>query len=213
MNRVILMLKALKGFLNVVRDPRRTDEVFALARGLFEPEFVRPIAEEVGVTAAGATALAARKRLGAVDVAALARLPEGTVGRLYAEHMTRNGLSPDFFPERPGDDALVYVQMHFYETHDIWHVVTGFGTDVAGEMGLLAFYAAQVTMAPVPPSLIAAGLLNGALFARNDMGARLAAVVKGWQMGKAARPLFGIDWPTRWETPVAALRKEYAVGA
>jgi ubiquinone biosynthesis protein Coq4 len=30
-----------------------------------------------------------------------------------------------------------------YETHDIWHVVTGFHTDVAGELGLQAFYLAQ----------------------------------------------------------------------
>lgn len=32
---------------------------------------------------------------------------------------------------------------HFYQTHDIWHVVTGWGNDLPGELELGTFYAAQ----------------------------------------------------------------------
>ena len=34
----------------------------------------------------------------------------------------------------------------------------------------------------------------------------MEALTKGWMMGKKAKPLFGIDWNTLWETPIDELR-------
>ncbi len=37
---------------------------------------------------------------------------------------------------------------HLYQTHDIWHVVTGWGNDLPGEVGLGGFYSAQFGLRP-----------------------------------------------------------------
>ena len=58
--------------------------------------------------------------------------------------MIRMNLDPKdiLVPENVGSD-FDYVRAHLRETHDVWHPVTGFDTDVAGELGLQAFYLAQ----------------------------------------------------------------------
>ena len=96
--------------------------------------------------------------------------------------------------------------MHLYQTHDLWHVLTGFKTNPSGELGLQAFYYAQYSL-PLPILLIAAGLLNGLLYHPNDVTNRLNEIQKGWQMGKNAEQLFGFPWAEHWDTPVDVLRR------
>ena len=97
------------------------------------------------------------------------------------------------------------MRAHLYETHDVWHAVTGFRTDVAGELGLQAFYAAQ-SPGGLPLMLIAMGLLNAALFAVTDRERRFEAIVSGWEMGKRAEPLFGVRWDELWQRPIDEVR-------
>ena len=56
------------------------------------------------------------------------------------------------------DDAS-YILLRLRQTHDIWHLITGFGTDVAGELGLKAFELAQ-TRRPMALVLLTFGLLK-----------------------------------------------------
>jgi ubiquinone biosynthesis protein Coq4 len=56
-------------------------------------------------------------------------------------------------------------------------------------------------------------MLNTALFARDDVNRRMDAISRGWRAGKAARPLFGIDWSSSWERPLEAIRVELGVHA
>ena len=74
-----------------------------------------------------------------------------------------------------------------------WHAVTEFATDVAGELGLQAFYAAQGP-GGLPLLLIAMGFLNSAIYAQGDRERRFQAVADGWEMGKRAESLFGVRW-------------------
>jgi len=53
-----------------------------------------------------------------------------------------------------------YVLFRFRQTHDIWHLVTGFDTDVIGELGLKSFELAQ-TRRPLAFVLLIGGLCKG----------------------------------------------------
>jgi ubiquinone biosynthesis protein Coq4 len=79
-----------------------------------------------------------------VDMEALRRLPEGTVGRVYAQHLDGHGLQPmKVSPEvqrRYADNPL---PLRYTTTHDLFHVLTGFPTTPAGELGLFAFMVGQ----------------------------------------------------------------------
>lgn len=208
MNKLLKLAKGTHSFYRLVQDMNRTNEVFGVAAELDDPEQAKALAEHFGKTPRGAAALEERLRVGRIDLQALLALPEGTLGHAYAAHMTALGLDPNFFPEYDIVDDMTYMKMHLYETHDLWHVVTGFKTDVAGELGLQAFYAAQFPQGPLPPILIAAGMLNTVFKSRGDNESRLDAIARGWFLGKQADTLFGVHWGEMWERPIAEIRAE-----
>jgi ubiquinone biosynthesis protein COQ4 len=80
-----------------------------------------------------------------IDLEALDQLPEGSFGRAYARHMKEHGLrpfevSPQFDPEILRRNVFA---VRYAVTHDIFHLLLGFDTTLPGEMGVLAFAAAQ----------------------------------------------------------------------
>ncbi len=214
MNKLLKLVKGTRSFYRLVQDMNRTDEVFGVAAELDDPEMMLPVVEHFAqASARGKAAFAERPRVGKIAMQALLALPEGTLGRAYAEHMTARGLDPNFFPQYDIVDDLSYMKMHLYETHDIWHVVTGFKTDVAGELGLQAFYAAQFPQGPLPPILIAAGMLNTVFKSRGDNEGRFDAIARGWFLGKQASQLFGMHWGELWERPLQDVRADLGLAA
>lgn len=190
--------------LRLLRDPNRLDQVFVLDRAT-----PRRVAELVVQAARGHAdgerALQARHRA-AVNLERLRDMAPGTFGRRVADFYDANGLTPATIPTIEALDDVSYVTAHLYETHDVWHVATGFGTSVAEELGLQAVYASQFP-GRLAPILIAGGLIQAALWVHGDFTPRLAAVARGFAMGKRARPLFGVRWDEMWELPVEDVRR------
>jgi ubiquinone biosynthesis protein COQ4 len=207
----LLAARALWSFIDLVRHPEHLDRVFEIADSMSQQrlDVLEKMRDAFAADPRGAAALRERPRL-VVDLDRLDKLPKGTLGRAFADHMRANGLDPAAIPTLPSDGELQFVRAHLYETHDIWHAVTGFSTDVAGELGLQAFYAAQ-TPGGLPLVLLAMGCLNTALFSMNDRERRFDAIARGWQMGKNARPLFGVRWGDLWERPLVEARAELQV--
>lgn len=203
-------LRALRGFVSLVRDPRQIDGVFTITDALRTPEAVQPMVDWFRRDPTGARALDERPRLD-LDIERLGRLPKGTLGRVYADHMKQHGFDPKDFPNLGSDNPIDFVSAHLYDTHDIWHVVAGFGTDVAGELGLQAFYLAQFP-AKLGVTLLAAGMLNtlGPL-GFEDRDHRMREVVRGWMLGRTSRQLFGVRWDELWGVPVGEVRARLGI--
>lgn len=206
MLKLVALGRAIRAYAKIVKDPNQLGEVFSLSDSLTNPEIMERIAKGFRKHPEGVKALAEKKRVH-VDLNALERLPDGTLGRVYAKFMRDNGLTPDAIPSLAADNEYDFIRAHLYESHDMWHAVTGFGPDVAGELGLQAFYAAQVDGA-LPPAILAAGLLNTALFSMEDRERRMDAIVRGWEAGRKAKLLFGFDYAANWSRPVAEVRAE-----
>jgi ubiquinone biosynthesis protein Coq4 len=202
----IAKARLAKGFFTLVKDPGRLSEIVALADALEMPEVMERMAAYFARDASGARAMQERPRVGRFDPEVMRRLPEGTFGRAYAEHALANGIDPHEIPELPAYDATSFVRAHLFETHDIWHTATGFQTDFASEIGLQAFYFAQFP-AELPATIFAINFLNLAFVALGDREARMDAIVRGWTMGKRAKPLFGVRWADLWETPLVEVRR------
>ncbi len=78
------------------------------------------------------------------DLAILDACPAGSLGKTYAEHMRRYGLKPFDISPAYQDLARQHAQgVRYIKTHDLFHVLTGFDTSLAGEIGVLYFTAAQ----------------------------------------------------------------------
>jgi ubiquinone biosynthesis protein Coq4 len=200
------------GFVDLVRHPEHLDRVFELSDALAarRDDVMREMHAHFTADPQGAQALRDKRRM-AVQVAALAKLPVGTLGRAFADHLQKNGLDPAAIPTLPGGTEIEFMRAHLYETHDVWHAVTGFETDVAGELGLQSFYAAQMP-GGLPFILMAVGMLNAALYDKKDGSRRLEAIALGWRMGREAKPLFGVAWTDLWARPLGEVRASLGIG-
>lgn len=206
-----LAARAIWSFVDLLRHPEHLDRVFEISDAMSDVkrEELEAIRDHFAEDPRGAAALRDKPRL-AVDLDDLQKLPPGTLGRTFADHMRDNGLDPAALPSLPSDSDIAFLRAHLYETHDVWHAVTGFTTDVAGELGLQGFYAAQVP-GGLSLILIAMGFLNAAIFSSNQRERRFQAVVEGWEMGKRAESLFGVRWDELWARPIDEVRALFGV--
>lgn len=148
--------RALRALRRLVADSQRTEEVFELIDAMAGPSDLRRF--EAFRSDPEGQALLERKPclLAALsDRGALRRLPEGSFGRAYADFMDGADLSADGLVEasdlgnekkaaaQVGDPDLDWWGTRLRDSHDLWHVLTGYGRDEAGEVALLAFTHAQ----------------------------------------------------------------------
>jgi len=212
-NRVRNPLRVLLAAWRVSRDLANTAEAgileIAFARSRLARRFARwdAVAADVARHPEVRAAMRERRRLGWIDLAELRLLGPGTLGRTFAEHCTAKGLNPNLIEPFPGDDDATWFLSHVYETHDLWHVLTGFGNDELGEFSIAGVYAAQ-TGAPFVAFLLAFAFLNTVFVKPQDVRLRLEALTAGWQIGQAARPLVGLDWRNLWPAPIGEVRRQ-----
>lgn len=136
----------------------------------------------------------------------LRQLPPDSLGYVYAHNLIENGFDP-ILAEIPITSDVSYVESRWQQTHDIWHVITGFDPSDIGEMGLQAFYLAQFQL-PLASLLIANALIGATIRKPDALSPLLSAIAQGWTMGQAARPLIAQKWEVAWEKPVAVWRQE-----
>ena len=175
-----------KGMVILARDPYQLDQVFVVAKGVERTGVMNRVAARLRASNSEVDQLVRERYCPPLaDLDALARLPEGSLGRTFADNMKAMGYAVDFFPPVHTMDDGTYLMQRLRHTHDIWHTVTGFATDPAGEIGLQAFYLAQFG-GPLSAVLIATGLLRSLLHPE-DLRDFLAAVRRGWRMGRSCR--------------------------
>jgi ubiquinone biosynthesis protein Coq4 len=213
-NRVQNPLRVARAFGRVLGDLSRTEDAaivqVAFARSRWGSRFARwdEVARKLAREPRIERVLAQRGRLGWIDLESLVRLPEGSLGRCFAEHMALREINPNLVEPLPAEDPGSFVLAHFGETHDIWHVVTGYGNDELGEVSLIGFYAAQFEGAPHFALLLGILFLNTAFSRPGEFRARLDALALGWEAGKSAESLFGRDWANAWARPIREVRAE-----
>ena len=214
MKKIVSLFRFGSTYVRLVRDPNRLDLVFALADSLVDDagKDTSPALQAMLARPAVTAFLRRREPTFAVDLADLRARPEGSLGRAFAAFLDQRGLDPTgLYHSGPGRDSDVHrFKLHMERTHDLWHTVLGFDTDVAGELGLQAFTTAQLGSS-LGYMLVSGGLLNAMLFRPDDAERRMEAVTRGWRLGQTTRPLFGADWATMLGWPLAQVREHFGV--
>lgn len=149
-------------------------------------------------------ALARHQPLESIDLAALHQLPIDTLGYHYADYMLSHQLQ--HLAAKPATSAAEFIDTHLRETHDIWHVVTGSPISMLGEIQVQAFCIAQLQLSRFWMALLTKNLLKASIYNIEAADGYMGALTTGWTMGKAAQPLFGVDWVSMWEIPLAQVR-------
>ncbi len=147
-------------------------------------------------------------------------LPDGSLGREYCRFAETNELFPETLAasvrearaETDGrvpnaSDEAAYLHDRFRDLHDVWHVLTGYGTDMAGEWGLIAFQTRQVGYRSMA-MMAFLNLLGKALRGRFDL---LRTWLEGRRRGAKARYLLAQDWERLMPMPLEQVRAELEI--
>ena len=140
------------------------------------------------------------------DLDRLIQLPEGSLGCTYATLIRQLNYDPEFFRPRPIDTEAQWLTQRIGSTHDIHHVVSGFGTVPEGESGVLAITACQIGF-PAYVLLTSAGQLATFRFQTERFAQLTAAVSHGMTIARQAHCLAAARWEEHWELPVAEWRQ------
>ena len=200
----------------VVGDPEKTTDEAAIveigfARSKLGRRFARweEAIEFLKADPRTAPAMLARKPFGPIILKDLEPLPEGTLGRVFADHCRARSIDPNLVHVPPTDE-IGWMLNHLYQTHDIWHVITGWGNDLPGEVGLAGFYSAQFGAPPFFGYMLALILLNTVL-RKAKLDRIFEAFSAGYQTGLRTQPLFGADWDALWSVPIDELRARFEI--
>jgi ubiquinone biosynthesis protein COQ4 len=188
--------KALKRLLTNKED---TGQVFEIMRALNGDSTARNYARLLG-TAEGGRIAYDRVELAQklMDDAWLDALPAGSVGAAYRDFVRSENLSAEGLVavsrQRPSrvDDTHPYAWFarRMRDSHDLWHILSGYHRDALGEACLVAFSFAQTKS--LGWALIALGAGLRALRDGGRIQAR--AIWQGYRRGRAARWLPGEDY-------------------
>lgn len=211
-------LKAWRAIKALIADKEDTGQVFkiidALSGGADERMYNRFMKTETG-----RRVVAEKRDLIKLlnDRERLKRLPEGTLGRSYYEFMAEENLTADGLvaaseeaprrADRP-EGALVFGD-RMRDSHDLWHVTTGYGRDGLGELAQLSFYYAQTRNRGIGFIV----LMGARVAAREAKGVGVwRAVREGYRLGKTASWLPAADWEALLDKPVSDVRAILGMG-
>lgn len=129
------------------------------------------------------------------DLEYLRRLPEGSLGRAYLSFMEDTELTLEGLVDSVARSAVLQapevrnMSDHLRDTHDLWHVLFGYGTDELGEMCLACVSYAQ-TQNPGMALIILASCLK-------ILGREPSQMQRFWEAYDRGR---SADWipPTSW---------------
>jgi ubiquinone biosynthesis protein COQ4 len=154
---------------------------------------------------------------------ALAQLPPDSFGAAYLAYLERTGFPPDGLlrlkaelEERAAstgelrvlDPAREWFRVRTLLSHDLCHVLTGYGTDPEGETQLLAF-----TLAQVPGRCNRVLAIGAGLRSVQQMGLGFArSLHTAWQRGRRAVWLPALPYEDRLPLPLAQVRAQANLG-
>jgi ubiquinone biosynthesis protein COQ4 len=143
----------------------------------------------------------------------LAHYPKGSLAECLGRHLLAEGLA--MLPKPEGIENLSdedqYIQLRIRATHDIWHVVTGCPTNLAGDVAINGIGARQLYH-PGAALLICADLLSRSL--NEPTHPDLAeAIAHGLRLGGRCAPLLAQRWEEGWSEPLSDWRERLGISA
>jgi len=212
--------RAWRALRNLIDDPERTDQVFEIVRALSGDSFERAY-QRFAATAEGRQLLAERPSLLATlsERETLRALPEGSFGRAYVDFMQGGQLDAaglveaeqmadqNFAKEGPLDPDREFFGDRLRDMHDLWHVLTDYGRDEAGEATNLAFTLGQVWN-PGIAFIVMAGAVLGP---KEPTFYWQRYLYRAWRRGRAAHLLTAAPYERLLALPLDEVRRQLGV--
>ena len=190
--------------------PEGTQSVFDLEDGLMKSKSTDELLRFTSKDPTVRALIDERYLQGLPDTEALSKLPKDTLGYRYFYHLDSMGFDPDYYRKIDVQNDIDYVMMRIRQTHDIWHVITGFDTHPLGEIAIKAVELAQ-THRPMAAAICAGGVFRYMVKQPEEFADCLESIVAGYHMGLHSRPLLAMKWEELWDRKVEDLRERLGV--
>ena len=211
----IKVLTALKAFSRLAKNKEDTEQVFEIIRALSGSSILRNYHRLLKTSEGGRQAYLAEELADRmVDRDWLAQFETGTVGARYREFIALRDLSAYGLADEsrklgePDVDAahpVAWLMRRLRDIHDVWHVLTGYGTDALGEASIVAFTYGQISNFSLAFLSAGAALeLHKAHW--NQPYAR--AIFEGYRNGRRSAWLPAQDYDRLFATPLETARVE-----
>ncbi len=203
-------LTFLKGSLGMMLNPEGTQSVFDMEDGLMKSESTKELLRFTIRDPAVRELIRERYLQPVPDTEALSKLPKDSLGYRYFYHLDSQGFDPDYYRKIEVQNDIDYVMMRIRQTHDVWHVVTGFDTHPLGEIAIKAVELAQ-THRPMAAAICAGGVFRYMLRQPDEFGDCLDSIVAGYHMGLQSKSLLSMKWEDLWDRKLDDLRERLGV--
>lgn len=188
--------KAVHHFRNLMRDKEDTTEVFKIYESLPASSFMERV-QKLTLSERGEFLRRTEPSLPAIldDHETLRKMPVGSLAHAYCDFMESEGLTAAGLvaeAEATGrpkfDDLVQWFGDRSRDTHDMYHVLTGYGRDALGEQCVLLFTHGQ---SPTHGHLLIgyAGSLNIAKDVWGSKAPIMRAVQQAKRTGRGAPPM------------------------
>jgi ubiquinone biosynthesis protein COQ4 len=204
---ILSKLLIVKSSVLMLLGDNSLETVGELTYGLLETPAYDLVAQHLNQDPACAALIRDRYIPPAHDLDTLLTLPPDSLGYIYAAEIKRKGFDPNLHAGMTAKSDAEYVELRLSQTHDLWHIITGFDTDLIDEIGLQAFHLPQFPY-PLATILVATSLISTTLKEPEILPSLLDAIAQGFQMGKTAKPLFAQKWEEGWEKPLTQWQAE-----
>jgi ubiquinone biosynthesis protein COQ4 len=204
------MLIILKSFTAILSGDESLQSVGELSAALVETPAFDCAAKSLKSDPEAATLIRERYMAPPHDLDKLLQYPSHSLGHIYATRMKKQNFDPDLYSYLKIDSDTSYVEARLGQTHDIWHIITGFDVSSVGEIGLQAFHLPQFPY-PLATMLIANALVSSTLLAPNELPKLIQAIAQGLEMGRVAKSLFAQKWEEGWDKPLSEWQAELKI--
>lgn len=211
-------LRAVQNFRMLMKDKEDTAAVFRIFESLPSKDFLPRIAGLL-MSEAGEHLRATEPYLPEIldDHATLRRTPKGSLAHAYCDFMEAEGLSAAGLvaeSDRAGrpryPDLVEWYINRSRDTHDMFHILTGYGRDALGEASVLLFTHGQQ---PSQGHLLIgyAGAANIRNMVKPTKAPVMRAVREAHRIGKGAPQLIAQPIRQLLERPLAEVRAEMRI--
>jgi ubiquinone biosynthesis protein COQ4 len=210
-------LRAARALRELFANPDDTQQVFEIIDAMQGPALVR-MRKRLQQTEQGRRLLAEQPNLIPFlsDREGLGSLAEGSLGREYLAFVEAEGISADGLVDaseisRTRNEAaeLRWIRNWLRDSHDMWHAVLGYQSDLIGEAALLAFSHYQTRNIGVGMIATMAWFKIGQVTDRN-LGAR-NAILDGRRRARQSAWFLEVPWHEWLARPVDEVRRDLGV--
>jgi ubiquinone biosynthesis protein COQ4 len=213
-------MRAVRNFQMLMKDKEDTAAVFRIFESLPSKDFMPRIAD-LALSDTGESLRRTEPRLPEIldDHAMLRRTPKDSLAHAYCDFMEAEGLTAAGLvaeSERSGrprfPDLVEWYLNRSRDTHDLFHVLTGYGRDALGEASVLLFTHGQN---PSQGHLLIgyAGAANIRKMATGTKAPVFGAVREAHRIGKGAPPLIAQPIRALLERPLEDVRAALRIGS